>query len=64
MATGPAAYKVLLHAFCGKRQVQPSYEYEEDGDEFYCEVRGGSFLRCPPRNNWSGATSGAGTSLN
>ena len=39
MSTGPAAYKVLLHVFCGKRQVQPCYEYEEDGDEFYCEVR-------------------------
>ena len=34
-----AAYKVFLHAFCGKRQIQPQYEYEEDGDEFYCEVR-------------------------
>ena len=32
------AYKVFLHAFCGKRQVQPHYEYEEDGDDFYCEV--------------------------
>lgn len=39
MSSTAAAFKVFLHAFCGKRQVQPQYEYEEDGDEFYCEVR-------------------------
>ena len=33
-----ADFKVFLYAFCGKRQVQPHYEYEEDGGEFYCEV--------------------------
>ena len=39
MSDTAAGVKVFLHAFCGKRQVQPHYEYEEDGDEFYCEVR-------------------------
>ena len=40
----PAEAAAFLASFCSKRQIQPHYEYEEDGGEFYCEVRAHSKL--------------------
>ena len=31
-------FKNFLYVFCGKQKIQPTYTYEEEDNEFYCEV--------------------------
>ncbi len=32
-------FKNFLYVFCGKQKIQPTYTYEDEDNEFYCEVR-------------------------